>query len=177
MVKQHPALRRFAHLLDHGEIECYDTSDRDSSERGASQLGQHEFPWDEDNLGRGAVWHRLHQLGLGDDDIVIFTDADEILSRHTVLVMAACEVAPISGLGRLEMETMGYAWDCCAAEPLRASSIHDWLSVTAMPWSFAKTLGEHGLAHPRAHSLALAPAFRASDFCWPCCLAHAARGK
>ncbi len=148
MVKDEAALRRFAHVLDHGEIECYDSSSLADSQV-AETLGAHQFPWEQDNLGRAAIWHRLEQLSLQDDDIIILSDADEILSRHAVRVLSLCTVSTWHGLGRVEMETVKYDSDCCGGAPLRPASEHDWLSVTAVTWSFAQTLGQAGLGRAR----------------------------
>ena len=148
MVKNEAVLRRFAHVLDHGEIECYDTSSLADSQV-AKSLSAHQFPWEQDNLGRAAIWHRLEQLSLHDDDIIILSDADEILSRHAVRVLSLCTISTWQGLGRVEMETLKYDPDCCGRAPLRAASAHDWLSVTALPWSFAQTLGQAGLGRAR----------------------------
>lgn len=55
LVKYLPALRRWLHVLDHGQVECYDESSRGSSERVSARKGSHPFAWGQDNFGRAAI--------------------------------------------------------------------------------------------------------------------------
>jgi hypothetical protein len=55
LVKHLPALRRWLHVLDHGQVECYDESSRGSSERVRARKGSHPFAWGQDNFGRAAT--------------------------------------------------------------------------------------------------------------------------
>ena len=52
--------------------------------------GQQAAPWEHETLGRAAAFARLELLGLADDDMVVISDADEVMSRRTVRVLAEC---------------------------------------------------------------------------------------
>ena len=100
----------------------------------AARQGAHPFACDQDNFPRAAALARLRQLNLSPEDIVVISDADEILTRRAVRVLAECQVAALIGLGRLEAEGFRYNFNC--------RSRHDWISLTAMTWAFASGIGE-----------------------------------
>ena len=90
LIKHLPELRRWLDIIDHGEVECYDDSENNSEVRGRGKLGAHGFAWEEENFGRAAVWQRLQQLNLQDDDVIVITDSDEVLCiefMHHALTM------------------------------------------------------------------------------------------
>ena len=50
--------------------------------------GQQAAPWEHETLGRAATFARLELLGLADDDMIVISDADEVMSRRTARVLA-----------------------------------------------------------------------------------------
>ena len=42
--------------------------------------GQQAAPWEHETLGRAAAFARLELLGLADDDMMVISDADEVMT-------------------------------------------------------------------------------------------------
>ena len=58
--------------------------------------GQQAAPWEHETLGRAAAFARLELLGLADDDMMVISDADEVMSRRTARVLAEIKINIIS---------------------------------------------------------------------------------
>ena len=58
--------------------------------------GQQAAPWEHETLGRAAAFARLELLGLADDDMIVISDADEVMSRRTARVLAEIKINIIS---------------------------------------------------------------------------------
>ena len=145
LVKHNPAFRRWLHVIDHGEVECFDENSRGSSKRVAGRHGQHPAAWDQDNFPRAAALARLRQMNLSPQDIVVISDADEILTRRAVRVLAECQVTTVHGPGRLELDECRVNFNCC--------SDYEVLSTTAMTWAYANGIGERNFAAARLRNL------------------------
>ena len=79
LIKHLPVLRGWLDILDHGEVEYYDNSDKDKRKRcGQGKLGAHGFVWEEETFGRAAVFQKLQQLQLEDHDVLVRSDSDEV---------------------------------------------------------------------------------------------------
>ena len=158
LIKHLPPLKQWLHVLDHGEVECYDNSSASDDMRSAHDFanGHHAAPWEHETLGRAAVFARLELLGLDDDDMIVISDADEVMSRHTVRVLAECHAdvsGRLDGYGRLEMDNVkNYEINCCADAPWSLGTL-DVISTTVVSWAFAREIGPAGLGRARLENI------------------------
>ena len=119
--------------------------------------GQQAAPWEHETLGRAAAFARLELLGLADDDMMVISDADEVMSRRTVRVLAECHAhasGRLDGYGRLEMDNVQrYEINGCADAPWSVGTL-DVISTTVVSWAFAREIGPAGLGRARLENIA-----------------------
>ncbi|KAG0352320.1 glycosyl transferase [Gamsiella multidivaricata] len=89
-------------------------------------LEKGESPWVNEGRTRNGMTTFLLEVGVQQGDLVTFSDVDEIISRHTIELLKACEGVPQS----LHLQTRNYLYSYefpLGDEGMWRTSIHKWV--------------------------------------------------
>jgi beta-1,4-mannosyl-glycoprotein beta-1,4-N-acetylglucosaminyltransferase len=93
----------------------------------ANHLPNNGNAWENEKEQRNHILFALNQLGASDNDIVIISDADEIVRRYTIE-----HYNPIASLTALKMDTYRYYFNCLEGK-------QNWDMARVMNFSYLKT--------------------------------------